>query len=69
MLFGMLSRVGPGNIVLHGNVDALMGRGTVGGLVCSVKFPRNLVFVQKIRREILHFLMRNMLCPTIYICL
>ena len=30
--------------VSFGNVDAPMGRGSFGGLVCSVKFVRNLAF-------------------------
>jgi len=30
MQFGMLTRVGPGNIVLHGDVDASTAWGTFG---------------------------------------
>ena len=48
--------------VLEWKVDAPTGRGTFGDLVCSAKFPRNLSFFRKKRREILYFFPRNTLC-------
>ena len=43
------------HVLHHENLDHVTGRGTFGGLVCSAKFPQNLAFFQKIRREILRF--------------